>query len=57
MSSLFIPKRIEEGCMTCHLYSFQRESKRGKGHVVCIHSKENLRGVKGMSSLFIPKRI
>jgi hypothetical protein len=38
-------KRIQERRRTCRLCSFQRESKRGAGHNVFVHSKENPRGV------------
>ncbi len=52
ITSLFIPKRIQEGYRTCRLYSFQRESKSDTGHVVFAHSKENPRGVQDMSYMF-----
>jgi hypothetical protein len=52
----FIPKRIQEGCRTCRLCSFQRKFKRGTGHVVFAHSNEDPREAQNMSSLFITKR-
>ncbi len=57
MSSLIIPKKIQEWHRTYRLFSFQRESQRGTGNVVFAHSNKNPRGVQDMSSLFMPKKI
>jgi hypothetical protein len=56
LSSLIIPKRIQEGYNAFLLCSFQREQKWQR---TCLsgHFKENPRRVQDMSSLTIPNRI